>query len=267
MRPFTSKSIQGLQYLFFISISIVFLSSCSIARGRIVTEKEVYKSSSLVITQISPYSFVHVSFKQTTDFGNVPCNGLITRSANEVVIFDTPVNNESAKELISWVENKLKCKIVAVIPTHFHDDCLGGLKAFHESSIPSFAHQRTIILAKENNYELPTNSFDDSLTIKVGNEYIIARFFGEGHTKDNIIGFKKSEKLLFGGCLIRSLGANRGYVGDANVEEWSNTVTKIKMAYPSINVVIPGHGKPGGYKLLNYTISLYKERYSFFGIK
>lgn len=220
--------------------------------------KEVYKSKDLIVTQIAPNSFEHVSFLQTNDFGYVPCNGLIVRNSNEVIVFDTPTNNKSAEELIKWIQETLHCKINAIIPTHFHDDCLGGLKAFDESNIPSYAYVKTIELAKANNYAVPQNSFSDSLVLRVGKEYIVAKFFGEGHTKDNVVGYFPSEKVIFGGCLIKELDASKGYLGDANLAEWSNTVEKVKQSYPQVKLIIPGHGAYGNQKLLDYTIKLFK---------
>lgn len=220
--------------------------------------KEVYKSKDLIVTQIAPNSFEHVSFLQTNDFGYVPCNGLIVRNSNEVIVFDTPTNNKSAEELIKWIQETLHCKINAIIPTHFHDDCLGGLKAFDESNIPSYAYVKTIELAKANNYAVPQNSFSDSLVLRVGKEYIVAKFFGEGHTKDNVVGYFPSEKVMFGGCLIKELDASKGYLGDANLTEWSNTVEKVKQSYPQVKLIIPGHGAYGNQKLLDYTIKLFK---------
>ncbi len=219
---------------------------------------EIYKSKDLIITQISQNSFKHTSYLQTDEFGNVPCNGLIVRNKTETIIFDTPTKDEGSEELIKWIKDSLHCKINAIIPTHFHNDCLGGLKAFHENSIPSYANYKTIELAKENEFEVPQNGFEDSLVLKVGSENIIAKYFGEGHTKDNIIGYFKSEEVMFGGCLIKELNANKGYLGDANVNEWSNTVEKIKKKYPAVKIVVPGHGAHGNKKLLDYTINLFK---------
>ncbi|MFN3487479.1 MAG: subclass B1 metallo-beta-lactamase [Emticicia sp.] len=222
--------------------------------------KEIYKTSTLVIAQISENSFKHVSFLQTNDFGYVPCNGLFVRDNNEVIVFDTPTNDKSAEELIKWVKETLHCKINAVIPTHFHDDCLGGLKAFHDNNIPSYANFKTIELAKEKNYVIPQNGFRDSLELKVGNENITAKFFGEGHTKDNVVGYFPSENVMFGGCLVKELKASKGYLGDANLAEWSNTVEKVKNAYPNVKIVVPGHGKYGNQKLLDYTIKLFNTQ-------
>lgn len=222
--------------------------------------KEIYKTKDLIVIQIAENSFQHISFKQTNDFGNVPCNGLIVRNMNEVIVFDTPTNDKNAEELIKWIKETLNCKINAIIPTHFHDDCLGGLKAFHDNDIPSHAYFKTIALAKENNLAVPQNSFTDSLVLKVGNEHIIAKSFGEGHTKDNVVGYFPSEDVIFGGCLIKALGASKGYLGDANVADWSGTVEKIKRAYPKVKIVVPGHGEYGSKKLLDYTIKLFNTR-------
>ncbi|MET3127393.1 metallo-beta-lactamase class B [Arcicella rosea] len=246
-----------LKILFIILISITNFKSTA-QKQSVFKAKVIYKSKDLVITQIDKNAFEHTSFKQTNDFGYVPCNGLIVRNSNEVIIFDTPTNDKSSETLIKWIKEKLHCKINAVIPTHFHDDCLGGLKAFDENGIPSYAYFKTIALAKENNYVVPKNSFSDSLILKVGNQHIIAKFFGEGHTKDNVIGYFPSEKIMFGGCLIKELEAGKGYLGDANVAEWSNTVEKIKKKYPNVKTVIPGHGDYGNIALLDYTIKLFK---------
>ena len=218
--------------------------------------KEVFKSKDLIVTQLSENSFEHTSFKQTNDFGNVPCNGLIVRSNNEVIIFDTPTNDKSSEVLIKWIKETLHCKINAIIPTHFHDDCLGGLKAFHENDIPSYAYFKTIELATENKFIVPKNSFADSLILKVGDTTIRAKFFGEGHTKDNVVGYFPSENILFGGCLIKELDASKGYLGDANLSTWSSTVEAVKKEYPTVKIVVPGHGKYGDKKLLDYTTQL-----------
>lgn len=245
--------------LLLLIISIMSLSSFAQKNVKF-KPKEIYKTSSLVITQISVNAFKHISFKQTNDFGYVPCNGVLVRNNNEVIVFDTPTNDKSAEELIKWISETLHCKINAVIPTHFHDDCLGGLKAFHDNNIPSYANFKTIELAKENKYTVPQNGFKDLLTLKVGKESITAKFFGEGHTKDNVVGYFPSENVMFGGCLVKELKASKGYLGDANLSEWSNTVEKVKNAYPNVAIVVPGHGEYGNQKLLDYTINLFKTQ-------
>jgi metallo-beta-lactamase class B len=106
---------------------------------------------------------------------------------------------------------------------------------------------------------VPKNSFQDSLILKVGNESSSAVFFGEGHTKDNVVGYFPVDDVLFGGCLIKELDASKGFLGDATLAEWSNTVERIKKQYPNLKIVVPGHGQHGDKKLLDYTIKLFKD--------
>jgi metallo-beta-lactamase class B len=240
-----------------VSITIV---NCICQQRDAFKPNVVYKTNDLIVTKITENSFIYTSFLQTNDFGNVPCNGLIVRNGNEAIVFDTPTNDKSSEELIKWIGETLLCKINAIIPTHFHGDCLGGLKAFDENEIPSYAYFKTIDFAKANSFVVPKNSFMDSLVLKVGDENIIAKFFGEGHTKDNVVGYFKSENVMFGGCLIKELDASKGYLGDANVADWSSTVENVKRAYPDVKIVVPGHGEYGNIKLLDYTINLFKTQ-------
>ncbi len=250
--------------IFIKSILIVVFSTillnCSSTKHLVFKPKEIYKTNNLIVTQISENSFTHISYLQTNDFGNVPCNGLIVRDSNEVIIFDSPTNDKSAEELIKWIKETLNCKINAIIPTHFHDDCLGGLKAFDDNNIPSYAYFKTVELAKENKYVIPKNSFKNSIILKVGDKNVTVKFFGQGHTKDNVVGYFPSENIMFGGCLLKELKASKGYLGDANVAEWSNTIEKVKMEYPDVKIVVPGHGEYGNKKLLDYTIKLFKTQ-------
>jgi metallo-beta-lactamase class B len=224
----------------------------------VFTPKEVYRSERLVIIQVAPHSYVHTSYLQTETFGNVPCNGLIITHSAEAAVFDTPTNDSASVELIEWINHELKAKIMAVYATHFHEDCLGGLQAFHERDIPSYAYIETVKLAKENKYSLPANTFTKSINPNLGGTKYQVEYFGEGHTKDNVVAYFPLDEILFGGCLIKEMKASKGYLGDANVGAWTATVDRVIRAYPNLKVVIPGHGDPGGKELLTYTRDLFQ---------
>ncbi|MET2985523.1 subclass B1 metallo-beta-lactamase [Aureibaculum conchae] len=240
---------------YLISILVLFaLVSCKSQQ-----KKEVYKTENLIIKQLTENTFVHISYLKTEDFGNVACNGMLFINGDEAMVFDTPTNDVTSKELIDWLKNNKKVNVKGVVATHFHDDCLGGLTEFHKSNIPSYASKKTIELAKEQNSEIPKVSLDFDQDLELNGKKVKNLFFGEGHTKDNIVSYIPSEKVLFGGCLLKTVGAKKGYLGDANITEWSNTVAKIKKELPDIEYVIPGHGKTGGTELLTYTIQLFNE--------
>jgi metallo-beta-lactamase class B len=153
----------------------------------------------------------------------------------------------------------LGSKIKAIIPTHFHNDCLGGLNSFSKHGIPSYGNAKTITLARETGVVVPQNSFDGSMKLRIGKQQVLVVYPGEGHTRDNVVGSFEKDKILFGGCLIKELDANKGYLGDANVKEWSATVDKVKKMFPDLRIVVPGHGTAGDKKLLDYTIDLFKQ--------
>lgn len=210
----------------------------------------------LIITQIAPNTFIHTSYLQTNSFGKVDCNGMLVRDGNEVVVYDTPVDDSTAETLIRFVQDSLGCRINAVIATHFHVDCLGGLQAFHQHQIPSYAYQKTIELAQSKKFPIPQHGITNDTSIAVGNTHTRLAFMGQGHTIDNTIGYFHTDKILFGGCLIKALGANTGNLEDANTQAWVATMHKIIQQYSDINWVIPGHGAIGDKQLLYYTRDL-----------
>jgi metallo-beta-lactamase class B len=74
-------------------------------------------------------------------------------------------------------------------------------------------------------------------------------------------GWLPREKILFGGCLVRSANARQlGNLQDAVVDEWDTTITKILNTYPEVETVVPGHGAYGGIELLQHTINLVKAQ-------
>lgn len=219
----------------------------------------LYESETLKIEKLTEHSLLHISYLNTNNFGKVACNGMIVIDNGEALIFDTPADDPTSKELIDWIETNLKCEVKGIVVTHFHVDCLGGLTEFHKRQIPSYASNKTIDLAKSHNWTLPQHGFDNQLETQVGRKRILNKYFGEGHTRDNVVSYFNDEKVLFGGCLIKAVDAGKGNLEDANVNDWSNTVEKIKVAFPKAELIIPGHGKTGGRELLAYTVKLFRK--------
>lgn len=217
----------------------------------------VYRSETLSIYKISEHVYEHTSFMDAKEFGKVSCNGMVVVHGGEAIVFDTPADDETSRRLIEWVTRSQKCKVTAVVPTHYHSDNLGGLDEFHRQGIPSYASRETIRMAEEFSLPVPQHGFDNSIDLKAGDEKIHVEFFGEGHTRDNVVAYIPSESILFGGCLIKESGAGKGNLAESNVKAWSETVRNIWKKYPDIKTIIPGHGKIGGIELLDYTIRLF----------
>jgi metallo-beta-lactamase class B len=225
------------------------------------TKNEEVISEGLSVIKLTDHIYQHVSDLQTNDFGKVKCNGLIYINGDDAIICDTPTNDDLSSDLIGWIKkNYPQVKIKAIIINHFHADCLGGLRTFHQAGIPSYAHERTkeLLILKGDTTSIPQIYFSTSLEIAVGSKNIINFFPGEAHTRDNIITWIPSEKTIFGGCMVKSMNASKGNLADANIQAWPTTIEKIKSTCPSAKIVVPGHGDAGGQELLDYTIALFR---------
>ncbi|MCP9770073.1 subclass B1 metallo-beta-lactamase [Lacihabitans sp. LS3-19] len=235
-------------------IFIPFIFSCNPSKKLISNNEDL-----LVFYPIKKNIYTHISFLQTETWGKVACNGMVYIHKNKAYVFDTPADKEGSELLLKTLEEN-KIKLEGIVINHFHNDCLGGLAVFHKKGIKSYASNKTIDAAKKDSVEIPQIGFDGNLKIKIGKREIINEFVGEAHTKDNIVSYLPKEKVLFGGCMVKEVTAGKGYLGDANQKEWSNTIRNLKTTFPQIKHVIPGHGKVGGTELLDYTIELFEVK-------
>ena len=219
----------------------------------------LYYSKALYVKQVTKKVFKHVSYIDIARNESYPCNGMIVIDKGEAIIFDTPVSETASKELIDWLKTAKGLKIKAVVVNHFHEDCLSGLEAFKKEGIPSYGSNKTKELASASGHPIPDYGFDETIELTVGNILTVTEFHGKGHTEDNMVSYIPSEKVLFGGCLIKAMDVNKGNISDADTSEWPRTVRKVIEAYPKVEYVIPGHGEHGGKELLDYTIELFEK--------
>ncbi len=233
----------------------------AINHGNLATPDTVYRSTDLLVVRLAAHTYQHISYLQTNDYGRVDCNGMLVVKDKEVVIFDTPADEKGSIELIKYVHKVLGAKIKAVIPTHFHKDCIGGLEVFHRNKIPIYASLRTVNLVNTAGTRIPAlqGSFADSLALDIAGSKVVAQFYGEGHTKDNVIGYFPLDGVMFGGCLLKTMNATKGNLDDANTAAWSNTIIEIERAFPTVKIILPGHGSSGGKALITYTEKLFRN--------
>jgi metallo-beta-lactamase class B len=239
---------------FLIFFPLLILSSESHALNR---TKVVYESDQLIITRINRNTYQHVSFLQSEQWGKVACNGVIFVSNKESVVMDTPVDSLSSIELINWITERFGRPPIWVVPHHFHVDCTGGLSAFKARDIHVKMNTRTFARVKQP-YQ-STHVFFQADTLEIGRKQVILFYPGSGHTEDNIVSYLPRRKVLFGGCLVKSIGSGKGNLEDAVVEEWSGSIESILQQFPKVKVVIPGHGSAGGIELLKYSKVLFLE--------
>lgn len=238
-------------FLIFLFVLTGLLSSKAQTNERIVIDNDIQ----LIHLQDSVY--VHVTWHHLDNFGRFASNGLIVIRNGQALMIDTPMDNDKTGRLTNYLKESMSVDLVKLIIGHFHDDCMGGLGYLQSIGIESIANAMTIEKCKEIGLPVPSTSFTDSLTFVFNGEQIECRYFGAGHSFDNITVWIPSEKILFGGCLIKSIDSNGlGNLSDAVVDDWDMTVEKVLKEYPEIKTVIPGHGDFGGIELLTHTIEL-----------
>ena len=218
--------------------------------------KEIIVNDGLTIIPISHNSYRHISYVDYKG-SKVPCNGLLYFNDNECLVVDTPISDSVSQELINWIRENKKVRIIGVVATHWHDDAAGGLQAFHNENIPSYSLEFTRDTLIIQNLPATQNVFTDSMKIKVGNKFAELYYPGPGHVKDNIVVWFEDEKALFGGCLVKEFKSNSiGYIGDADLNNWDKTLAKVKDKFHEAEVVIPGHGDTGGLELIDKSIEI-----------
>jgi metallo-beta-lactamase class B len=217
-------------------------------------------SEDIEIFRITAHSYVYVSYFELPPWGRVPSNGLVHISDGEALLFDTPMSDSQTKTLVRWITDSLRVTIKGLIANHWHKDCIGGLKYIKSIGIPSYANEKTIATARRRGLPVPEHSFRDSLTVRVGRDVVVSRYFGAAHTTDNIVSWIPSEQILFGGCMVRELSATTaGNTADADLAAWPLTIERVRSAYPAAEIVIPGHGAIGGTDLLRHTKDLFTK--------
>ncbi len=242
-------------------LSVTTLLTCSFAsclpQALLVS---THISKDIEVIRLSEHAYVHVSYAEIPPFGRVGSNGLVYTRNGKALLFDTPVNDAQTKTLIDWITDSLKVRIVGFVPNHWHDDCMGGLGYLHSIGVPSYAQEKTIEIARAKGLPCPQHSFADSLILRLGDKVVVCRYFGAAHTVDNIVAWIPSERVLFGGCMVKELKSKSlGNIKDADLAAWPATIRKVLAAYGEARIVVPGHGDIGGTDLLVHTAALLAE--------
>ena len=236
----------------------VILMSASISA--FCADSVITINEDIQLEQIAGDVFVHTTMFSIPGTGRFPSNGLLFIRNRNALLIDTPNSNEQTGILYTYLKDSMDVTIKKVIVCHSHSDCMGGLSCLHKMGVASITSAKTKEICLERALPVPKITFTDSLSFDFEGCQVICFYPGGGHTIDNIVVYFPESHVLFGGCLIRSPNANNlGYTGEAVIDEWERSVTKIKNTFPDIQVVIPGHGQWGGPELLDHTIELVKN--------
>ncbi len=214
-------------------------------------------SDDIELSPIAHGVWVHTTYFDLPEYGRCPANGLLVIDGSKAMLIDLPWTDAQTAVLMDWIAQNLGATVIAVIPTHFHQDCMGGLAEAHRRNADSYALDKTMTLATEKQLPVPHQAFTDELRLKCRKTHVVLRYFGPGHTTDNIVAWLPKQKVIFGGCLVKSINARSlGNTADGDVQAYPMTLKNVRDAYPDAQIVVPGHGRWGGTELIDHTLTL-----------
>ena len=213
-------------------------------------------SNYVELSKVQENVWIHTSYMQY-DGSRTPSNGMVVLTSKGAVLIDTPWNNDQIKELMRLIKEKFNEEINLAIITHAHVDRIGGIDTLLDQKIDVRSTKLTEKEAEKYGFSRPSPTLDDNSNIKFGDTKLEVFYPGEGHAVDNIIVWLSDYKVLFGGCLIKSMTSeDLGSIDDANLLQWPQSVQQVEDKYSEAEVVIPGHGRSGGVELMEHTLDL-----------
>jgi metallo-beta-lactamase class B/metallo-beta-lactamase class B GIM len=206
----------------------------------------------LTITAVDDGVYLHKSYHQTQSFGLVSANGLVVVDGGQAYLVDTPWSEADTEKLAAWIHDQ-GWQLAGSLSTHSHDDRAGGMGWLNEQGIPTHALALTNQILKANGKAMATVPFNGPAFSWVPGTLEVF-YPGGGHTVDNVTVWLPGQRLLFGGCLIRSMATmSLGFIGEARLDEWAGSVETLQFRYPDALMVVPGHGRLGNRSLLSHT--------------
>ena len=166
---------------------------------------------------------------------------VVTRDG--VILIDTPWDTTQFQPLLDSIYKRHNQPVVMAISTHFHNDRTAGLEYYRNKGIKTYTTKRTDELSKKHGMKRAEYLIENDTIFNIGQYRFQVLYPGQGHTPDNIVIWFEREKILYGGCLIKSYeDTNLGNLTDANITEYAATIEKVDNRCKNPHHVIPGHG-------------------------
>lgn len=221
------------------------------------------KNSPLQISHLTGDFYVYRTFH---DYNGtmISANALYLVTDKGVVLFDAPWDQTQFQPLLDSIKAKHNKKVVMCFATHSHDDRAGGLDFYRQKGVKTYSGKLTNNILKKNNEKRAEFIIPNDTIFTVGNHTFEVYYPGKGHAPDNIVVWFEKEKVLYGGCFIKSSEAkDLGYLGDADVKEWEKSIKKVQSKFQDPKYIITGHDDWKDLSSLKHTLKLIQEYNAF----
>lgn len=218
------------------------------------------QTTPLKITHLTGDFYIYTTYH--TYKGDIAsANGLYLLTDKGAVMIDTPWDTTQFQPLLDSIEFRHKKKVVLCIATHSHEDRTGGLIYYRQKNIQTFTSRQTDSICKVSKGKRPEFVFSKDTIFRIGNYSFQTFYAGAGHTKDNQFIWFEKDKILYGGCGIKSAEAvDLGYTGEANLKAWPGTLNRVNKKFPDPKFIIPGHEDWTSLKSIEHTLELLRKQ-------
>ncbi len=208
------------------------------------------------VTNIDKGFYVYTSYGMYNG-GLVPANGLLYQSTDGIVLVDTPWDIDQTKQLLNWIDSNLNQPILFCVHTHAHADRVAGDTVLRAKNIKTYSSIATNTKAVAAGYPKAVQTFVGDTTLFASTTPVEVFYPGPGHTTDNEVVWFPLQKILFGGCFVKSTDdTDLGYTGEADLKQWPASLQKVIARYPDAKIVIPGHDGWADKTSMQHTLQL-----------
>jgi len=187
-----------------------------------------------------------------------PNSGVII-GEESVMIVEAQATPRLANKVIEQVRQVTDKPISHVVLTHYHAVRVLGAPAYGASQIIMGEAARGMVMERgqedwDSEFQrfprlfeghesipgltYPTTTFNDRMTVYLGNRRVDLMHLGRAHTAGDIVIHVPDENVMFTGDIVEDHSAC--YCGDGHFADWGNTLDAIK-AY-DVNSIAPGRG-------------------------
>jgi metallo-beta-lactamase class B len=217
------------------------------------------KTHKLNITHLTENFYIYTtyhSYKSET----ASANGLYAVTNNGVVLIDSPWDTTQFQPLLDSIQARHHQKVVFCIATHSHEDRSAGLQFYQQQNIKTYTSLQTDSISKATNQKRAQFHFTKDTTFTIGQLSFQTFYPGPGHTADNIVVWFPKQKILYGGCFIKSTEATGlGYIKEANLQAWPTSLKNVQQKFPQPKFIIPGHDNFTNLNAINHTLKLLQQ--------
>ena len=215
--------------------------------------------SSLKISPLTGDFYVFTTYNYYK--GNrIPANGMYLLTNKGVILFDSPWDTTQFQPLLDSITARHNKRVILCIATHFHEDRTGGLEYYKQQGIRTYTTRQTDELSKKRGMKRAEFLMEKD-TVFTAEPYSFQTFYpGQAHAPDNIVIWFEKERVLYGGCLVKSAeDKSLGNLSDANVKEYASTIKNVQQKCKRPKYIITGHNDWVSTKSLKHTLKMAKK--------